>query len=134
MRKQQWPYNPGMAPAVGGSSKEPPDARHVVDAIPGLAWSSRPDGSVEFFNGRWYEYTGLSPEESRAGAGRLRFMPKMSLDCSIGGQQAMQKVGASAKYACGVPMAIFNGSCSGREPLFDQTGAVVRWFGTWHQH
>ena len=41
------------------------DARLVVDAIPGLAWSSRPDGSVEFFNGRWYEYTGLSLEQSQ---------------------------------------------------------------------
>ena len=40
------------------------DARPVVDAIPGLAWSSRPDGSVESFNTRWYEYTGLSREES----------------------------------------------------------------------
>src|SRR2546428_6406341 len=40
------------------------DVQLVVDAIPGLGWSSRPDGSVEFFNGRWYEYTGLSLEES----------------------------------------------------------------------
>src|SRR5436190_834612 len=55
-----------MASVEGGSSQVMPalDARHVVDAIPGLAWSSCPDGSVEFFNGRWYEYTGLSPEES----------------------------------------------------------------------
>ncbi len=31
------------------SSQAPParDARHVVDAIPGPAWSSGPDGSVE---------------------------------------------------------------------------------------
>src|SRR6476620_5194208 len=64
--EEQWPYNPGMAPVDGGSSQvtPAPDARHVVDAIPGLAWSSRPDGSVESFNGRWHEYTGLSPEES----------------------------------------------------------------------
>ena len=32
----------------------------------------------------------------------------MSLDHLIGGQHAMQKVGASAKYACGVLTAIFN--------------------------
>src|SRR5579863_7671224 len=47
------------------------------------------------------------------GAGRLRFTVKMSPDCQIGGQHAMQKMGASAKYACGVPTAIFNGFCSG---------------------
>jgi PAS domain S-box-containing protein len=35
-----------------------------VDAIPTLAWSARPDGSAEFFNRRWLNYTGLSAEEA----------------------------------------------------------------------
>src|SRR6266403_5130012 len=36
------------------------DIRIVVDTIPTLAWSARPDGSAEFFNQRWLDYTGLS--------------------------------------------------------------------------
>src|SRR3981189_2215208 len=35
-----------------------------VDAIPTLAWAARPDGSAEFFNRRWLDYTGLSAEEA----------------------------------------------------------------------
>ncbi len=35
-----------------------------VDAIPTLAWSARPDGSAEFFNRRWLDYTGLSAEKA----------------------------------------------------------------------
>jgi formate hydrogenlyase transcriptional activator len=35
-----------------------------VDAIPTLAWSARPDGSAEFFNRRWLDYTGLSAQEA----------------------------------------------------------------------
>src|ERR1700722_9548751 len=35
-----------------------------VDAIPALAWSARPDGSAEFLNRRWLDYTGLSAEEA----------------------------------------------------------------------
>src|SRR5258706_15551678 len=42
----------------------PLDTLPVIDAIPAIAWSSQPDGSVEFFNRRWRDYTGLSPEES----------------------------------------------------------------------
>jgi len=59
-------YNSGMAPKDHHSSDviPAPDARLILDAIPGLAWSSRPDGSVESFNGRWHEYTGLSPKAS----------------------------------------------------------------------
>ena len=36
------------------------DIRLVVDAIPTLAWSAGPDGSADFFNQRWLDYTGLS--------------------------------------------------------------------------
>ncbi|MGA8306173.1 MAG: sigma 54-interacting transcriptional regulator [Candidatus Acidiferrales bacterium] len=35
-----------------------------VDAIPTLAWSARPDGSAEFLNRRWLDYTGLSAGEA----------------------------------------------------------------------
>jgi PAS domain S-box-containing protein len=35
-----------------------------VDAIPTLAWSAGTDGSAEFLNRRWLEYTGLSAEEA----------------------------------------------------------------------
>jgi len=37
--------------------------RLVIDTIPALVWSARPDGSVDFVNQRWKEYTGLSLEE-----------------------------------------------------------------------
>ncbi len=40
------------------------DIRLVVDAIPTLAWAARPDGSAEFLNRRWLDYTGLSAEEA----------------------------------------------------------------------
>ena len=40
------------------------DIRLVVDPIPTLAWSARPDGSTEFFNQRWPDYTGLSAEQA----------------------------------------------------------------------
>ena len=35
-----------------------------VDAIPTLAWAARPDGSAEFLNRRWLDYSGLSAEEA----------------------------------------------------------------------
>jgi len=34
--------------------------RLAIDTIPALVWSARPDGSVDFVNQRWEEYTGLS--------------------------------------------------------------------------
>jgi hypothetical protein len=36
----------------------------VINTIPTLAWSADADGSAEFFNQRWRDYTGLSAKET----------------------------------------------------------------------
>ena len=38
--------------------------RHLADTMPQIVWTATPDGSVDYYNARWYEYTGLTPEES----------------------------------------------------------------------
>jgi PAS domain S-box-containing protein len=50
--------------ASAGQSTERTRQAQDVDAIPTLAWSARPDGSAEFLNRRWLDYTGLAPEEA----------------------------------------------------------------------
>lgn len=37
--------------------------RYLADAIPQIVWTTDGEGRVEYFNQRWYEYTGLSPEQ-----------------------------------------------------------------------
>jgi PAS domain S-box-containing protein len=37
--------------------------RLIIDTIPDMIWSALPDGSVDFVNQRWVEYTGLSLED-----------------------------------------------------------------------
>lgn len=32
--------------------------RELADSMPQIVWTARPDGSVEYFNRRWYEFTG----------------------------------------------------------------------------
>jgi formate hydrogenlyase transcriptional activator len=39
--------------------------RTMIDKIPILAWSCRPDGTAELLNQRWLDYAGLSSEEGR---------------------------------------------------------------------
>src|SRR6478672_8430343 len=64
--KAIWLYNPRMA-SLRHSFDEPgdlQDTRLVVDTIPTLAWSAGPDGSADFFNQRWLDYTGLSAKQA----------------------------------------------------------------------
>ncbi|MGE5755373.1 MAG: PAS domain-containing protein, partial [Planctomycetaceae bacterium] len=37
--------------------------RHLAEAIPHIVWIARADGSIEYVNRRWSEYTGLPLEE-----------------------------------------------------------------------
>ncbi len=39
-------------------------ARLLADTIPHIVWTADGEGQVEYFNGRWYEYTGLSVEQT----------------------------------------------------------------------
>jgi PAS domain S-box-containing protein len=38
--------------------------RAIADTMPQIVWSTRADGYHDYFNRRWYEFTGLSPEDS----------------------------------------------------------------------
>src|SRR5262245_10494115 len=49
--------------------------RRIIDTIPVLAWCCLPDGSNEFFNHRWQDYTGLSQDESCGWGWQAAFHP-----------------------------------------------------------
>lgn len=36
----------------------------MANNIPQLVWLANPDGNLYYFNQRWYEFTGLTHEES----------------------------------------------------------------------
>jgi PAS domain S-box len=39
--------------------------KFVTDFMPQIVWATQPDGYHDFFNKRWYDFTGISLEESR---------------------------------------------------------------------
>lgn len=39
------------------------DSRKALDTIPGLVWSSAPDGYISYLNQRWLEFTGFTLEQ-----------------------------------------------------------------------
>src|SRR2546426_11464154 len=40
-------------------------SRAILDALPEIAWCKLPDGSNEFVNRRWQDYTGIPEDEAR---------------------------------------------------------------------
>jgi formate hydrogenlyase transcriptional activator len=122
-----------MADATDGCSRpgQALDIRLAVDAIPALAWSSHSDGSVDFVNQRWREYTGLSPEESY---GRGWETAIHADDLAILAEKWEALDDTNPWRACEVRLrrsdGVFRWFSFRREPLRDETGAVARWYGT----
>jgi PAS domain S-box-containing protein len=107
------------------------DIRLVVDAMPTLAWSARPDGSAVFFNRRWLDYTGLSPEQALDAGWKLAVHPD-DLPRVIGvfeeartRSQPFEVEGRFRRFDGAYRWFLFRGS-----PLCDQVGTVIQWYGT----
>jgi PAS domain-containing protein len=54
-----------LSDALEKLSEEPARLQTVIDTVPSILWTSFPDGSKEYLNKRWYEYTGLTQEQGK---------------------------------------------------------------------
>src|ERR1700694_2567561 len=130
--KAIWLYNPRMA-SLRHRFEEPGDVqdiRLVVDTIPTLAWSAGPDGSAEFFNQRWLDYTGLSAKQALGSGWEVAIhpadLPKI-LDTfrdALNSVKPYEVEGRFRRFDGEFRWFLFRAS-----PLCDESGKVVKWYG-----
>jgi formate hydrogenlyase transcriptional activator len=104
--------------------------RQVIDTIPTLAWSILPDGSNEFLNKRWHEYTGLSPEESHGSGWQAAIHPE-DRALLLEKWQGLLSSGEPGEMEARLRRrdGVFRWFLMRVEPLRDETGKIVRWYG-----
>ncbi|MEO8333623.1 MAG: PAS domain-containing protein [bacterium] len=105
--------------------------RTLADAIPTLAWTARADGFIDWYNARWYEYTGTTLGDM-AGWGWQSVHDPVQLPV------VMERWRAG--IASGEPLEItfplrgadgtFRQFLTRVFPIRDAEGRVLRWFGT----
>src|SRR5713101_171761 len=105
--------------------------RQVIDTIPTLAWCNLPDGSNEFLNKRWHEYTGLSPEESH-GWGWQTAIHSDDRAPLTEKWRGLLVTGEPGEMEARLRRhdGVFRWFLMRVEPLRDGTGKIVRWYGT----
>jgi formate hydrogenlyase transcriptional activator len=104
----------------------------IINTIPTVAWRGQPDGSINYFNQRWHDYTGLSPEESNGWGWTDIIHPE---DKQRAMEKWLQQVLPSRKPAEIVArLRRFDGEYRWFivrvEPFFDESGNVIHWYGT----
>jgi len=107
------------------------NAYRVLDAIPTLAWSARPDGAAAFFNRRWLDYTGLPTEQARDWGWVAALHPEESEHLVhywrsvVASGQPSEMEGRLRRFDGVYRWFLFRAT-----PSLDSDGRVVEWFGT----
>lgn len=103
----------------------------VVNTIPVVAWFCLPDGANEFHNKRWSEYTGLSPEDSTGSAWRVAYHPE-DLPQLIKRRQEYMSSGEPGEIQARIRRfdGVYRWFLIRAAPFRDESGAIVRWYGT----
>jgi formate hydrogenlyase transcriptional activator len=105
--------------------------RKILNTMPTLAWCSHPDGSTEFLNQRWYEYTGLSQQQAEGWGWKVTIHPD-DLEELIEKWQGLLNSGEPGEFEARMRRhdGVFHWFLFRAEPLHDDLHNVVRWYGT----
>ncbi|MGN6368840.1 MAG: PAS domain S-box protein [Phycisphaerae bacterium] len=103
----------------------------LANTIPQLAWMCKPDGSIFWYNARWYEYTGETPETQLGQGWEKVHDPKELPRVRKRWQTA---VAAGEPWEDTFPLrrrdGVMRWHLSRAEPVKDSSGKVIMWFGT----
>ncbi len=105
--------------------------QRLAEGIPQLIWISRPDGYHEYFNQRWYDYTGLTPEETAGEGWRRAFHPDDLPEAAARWAQALRTGEPyEVEYRCRRHDGAWRWFLGRAHPVRDEAGRIIRWFGT----
>jgi PAS domain S-box-containing protein len=121
----------GEAVARAAQRESEERLRTMMDAMPQLACFARADGFIEWFNRRWYEYTGTSPETAQGWGWQSVHDPAVlpvvleAWRRSLREGHALELVfllrGAEGRYRRFLTHVV---------PMRDADGRILHWFGT----
>jgi PAS domain S-box-containing protein len=105
--------------------------RTLANSIPQLAWMADPDGSVFWYNQRWFDYTGTTLEDVQGHGWRKVHHPE-HVERVAAGVQRSWATGEEWEDTCPIRGADgqYRWFLSRAVPIHDSRGRVARWFGT----
>jgi PAS domain S-box-containing protein len=105
--------------------------RTLADTMPQMVWSTLPDGYHDYYNARWYEFTGTPPRSTDGEGWNDVFHPE---DQARAWAVWRQSLTTGDPYQIEYRLRHFDGTYRwvlGRAlPIRDADGRITRWFGT----
>ncbi|WP_339426678.1 PAS domain-containing protein, partial [Pseudomonas proteolytica] len=105
--------------------------RILADTMPQMVWSTRADGFHDYYNARWYEFTGMPVGSTDGAEWNGMFHPE---DQDRAWTIWQHSLATGAPYQIEYRLRRADGQYRwtlGRAlPMYDDNGTIVRWFGT----
>ncbi|GAC1530410.1 MAG: hypothetical protein NVS2B8_18460 [Vulcanimicrobiaceae bacterium] len=102
-----------------------------LQVVPQIVWTADPTGWIDWYNDRWFEYTGQSPEEAAGWGWQNAHHPEdfprvmeawpRSIDTGERFEMELRLRGVDGT---------FHWFLTRVEPLYDADGRIVRWYGS----
>ena len=104
--------------------------RRIIDTIPTMAWSTEPDGSAEFLNRGWLEFTGRTGNEARGWGWKNVIHPE---DSKALIDKWRASIATGNPFEAEARFRLADGQyrwclCRG-VPLRDDGGKIIQWYG-----
>ena len=106
--------------------------RFLADAMPQMVWTARPDGWLDYYNQRWYEYTGMTFEQAQGWGWQPTVHPDDRQPCIDGWSQSV-RTGEFYQIEYRFRRAsdgTYRWHLGRGMPRRNQKGEIVQWVGT----
>ncbi len=103
----------------------------MAETIPEIIWTASPDGSTDFTNRKWLDYSGLTADQSKGSGWTVAVHPEELDACWLRWQEATRK---GEPYEDEMRLrgkdGVFRWFLARANPVRDPNGTIVKWFGT----
>ncbi|MFZ4878861.1 ATP-binding protein [Janthinobacterium sp. Mn2066] len=107
------------------------DLRALANSIPQLAWIASFDGTMAWYNQRWHDYTGTTPEQMAGEGWSTAYEPQRLPEMMQAWKNALNK---GTPFEMEFPIRGSDGQyrwfLTRANPVRDRGGQLLRWFGT----
>ncbi len=102
----------------------------IIDTMPALVWSARPDGSADFFNRHYLDFIGLSSDQASGRGWTAAVHPEDLISLAATWEQIMAS-GAPGEAEARLRRhdGDYRWFLFRTSPLRDADGAIVKWYG-----
>jgi PAS domain S-box-containing protein len=115
------------------SETQASEQRHgqLIDAMPQMTWTAEPDGSVDYYNQKWFDYTGMTYEEAHGHCWQL-VIHIDELKSTVDSWTNSVKTGEAYEVECRIRNVATNDYRWHlvRSVPLTENGCIVKWFGT----